>query len=109
MIDIDVPSVVKSGATINGSISNLNDAEITEYEVLVGGNTVNVSSNGQFSFTAPDSDTIIAVEAKAFNIVGVSGTADKSIIVDATAPTAQLKADKNEINVNGSRNNYSFC
>lgn len=100
MIDIDVPSVVKSGATINGSISNLNDAEIAEYEVLVGGNTVNVSSNGQFSFTAPDSDTIIAVEAKAFNIVGVSGTADKSIIVDATAPTAQLKADKNEINVN---------
>lgn len=97
MIDIDVPSVVKSGATINGSISNLNDAEITEYEVLVGGNTINVSSNGQFSFTAPDSDTIIAVEAKAFNIVGVSGTADKSIIVDATAPTAQLKADKNEI------------
>ena len=100
MIDIDVPSVVKSGATINGSISNLNDAEIAEYEVLVGGNTVNVSSNGQFSFTAPDSDTIIAVEAKAFNIVGVSGSTDKSIIVDATAPTAQLKADKNEVNVN---------
>lgn len=100
MIDIDVPSVVKSGATINGSISNLNDAEIAEYEVLVGGNTVNVSSNGQFSFTAPDSDTIIAVEAKAFNIVGVSGTADKSIIVDATAPTAQLKADNNEVSVN---------
>lgn len=100
MIDIDVPSVVKSGATINGSISNLNDAEIAEYEVLVGGNTVNVSSNGQFSFTAPDSDTIIAVEAKAFNIVGVSGSADTSIIVDATAPTAQLKADKDEVNVN---------
>lgn len=100
MIDIDVPSVVKSGATINGSISNLNDAEIAEYEVLVGGNTINVSSDGQFSFTAPDSDTIIAVEAKAFNIVGVSGSADKSIIVDATAPTAQLKTDKNEVNVN---------
>lgn len=100
MIDIDVPSVVKSGATISGSISNLNDAEIAEYEVLVGGNTVNVSSNGQFSFTAPDSDTIIAVEAKAFNIVGVSGSADKSIIVDANAPTAQLKADNNEVSVN---------
>ena len=100
MIDIDVPPVVKSGATISGRIINLNDAEIAEYEVLVGGNTVNVSSDGQFSFTAPESDTIIAVEAKAFNIVGVSGSADKSIIVDATAPTAQLKADKNEVNVN---------
>ncbi|MBR0529677.1 MAG: VWA domain-containing protein [Ruminococcus sp.] len=100
MIDIDVPSVVKSGTTINGSISNLNDAEIAEYEVLVGGNTVNVSSDGQFSFTAPDSDTIIAVEAKAFNIVGVSGSADKSIIVDANAPTAELKADSDDVKVN---------
>ncbi|MBR4023608.1 MAG: HNH endonuclease [Ruminococcus sp.] len=100
IIDIEVPSIVKSGEVINGRVVNLNDAEISDYEVMVGGSVVTVATDGRFSFSVPDSDTFIGVEAKAFNIVGVSGTADKTIIVDGSAPKAELKSDKNDAIVN---------
>ncbi len=100
MIDIEVPSIVKSGETISCRVINLNDAEISDYEVMVGGSVVTVAADGQFDFTAPDSDTIIAVEAKAFNILGVSGTASKAITVDGIVPVAELKAESEEVFVN---------
>lgn len=100
MIDIEVPAIVKSGAAVSGKIVSLNEAEIAGYEVNAGGKAVTVSADGSFSFTAPDTDSVIAVEAKAFNIVGVSGAADKAVIIDGTAPAAELRAERNEVAVN---------
>ena len=100
MIDLEIPSIVKSGSEVSGKIVVINDAEISAYELTLGGTNVEVSSDGKFSFTAPEGDTIIAVEAKAFNIAGVAGLADKAVTVDGNAPTAELKADSDDVKVN---------
>ena len=99
-IEIDVPAVVKSGAKVQGKINVLNGAEVASYEVTVAGKAVAAAADGTFSFTAPAENTIIAVEAKAFNLAGVSGEADQAVTVDATAPAAELKADAEAVFIN---------
>lgn len=98
-ISIDVPEIVKGGAEVNGKINNLNGAEISKCEVTVGNNSVSVNENGEFTFNVPKTDSIIGINAKAENSDGLFGTSDKSIIVDATAPNAELKADSDDIHV----------
>ena len=97
VIEIKLPELVKAGESVTGQIVNVNGTEITGYDVKAGGESVAVDANGSFTFTASSSDTITPVEAKAVNTAGLYGEATGSVVVDATAPEAELKADSNEI------------
>ncbi|MCM1508445.1 MAG: VWA domain-containing protein [Ruminococcus flavefaciens] len=97
IIEIDVPSVVKAGAEVSGKINNLNDAQISGYEIKAGNDTVTADENGNFTFTAPENNCIIAVNAKAFNSFDIYGENSKAVIIDDIAPIVELKLDSDNI------------
>lgn len=97
VIEIDVPSIVKAGAEVSGTINNLNDAQISRYEIKVGNDIVTADANGNFTFTAPENNCIIAVNAKAFNSFDIYGENSKAVIIDNIIPIVELKLDSNDI------------
>ena len=99
IIDIEVPTVVKTGSAVSGRI-NLNGAQIAEYEVKAGNESVSTDEDGNFTFTAPENDCIIAINVKAANVLGLYGESSKAIVVDGTAPSVELRSDSDEIHAN---------
>ena len=100
IIDIEVPTVVKTGSAVSGRINNLNGAQIAEYEVKAGNESVSTDEDGNFTFTAPENDCIIAINVKAANALGLYGESSKAIVVDGTAPSVELRSDSDEIHTN---------
>ncbi|MFR7868006.1 VWA domain-containing protein [Ruminococcus bicirculans (ex Wegman et al. 2014)] len=100
IIDIEVPTVVKIGSAVSGRINNLNGAQIAEYEVKAGNESVSTDEDGNFTFTAPENDCIIAINVKAANALGLYGESSKAIVVDGTAPSVELRSDSDEIHTN---------
>ncbi|MBS4926636.1 MAG: VWA domain-containing protein [Ruminococcus bicirculans] len=100
IIDIEVPTVVKIGSAVSGRINNLNGAQIAEYEVKAGNESVSTDEDGNFTFTAPENDCIIAINVKAANVLGLYGESSKAIVVDGTAPSVELRSDSDEIHAN---------
>lgn len=100
IIDIEVPTVVKTGSAVSGRINNLNGAQIAEYEVKAGNESVSTDEDGNFTFTAPENDCIIAINVKAANVLGLYGESSKAIVVDGTAPSVELRSDSDEIHAN---------
>lgn len=100
IIDIESPSVAKAGSVVSGRINNLNGAQISEYEIKVGDESVTADEDGNFTFTSPENDCIIAINVKAANALGLYGESSKAIVVDGTAPSVELKSDSDAIHAN---------
>ena len=100
IIDIESPTVVKTGSAVSGRINNLNGVQITEYEIKAGNESVSADEDGNFTFTAPENDCIIAINVKAANAIGLYGESSKAIVVDGTAPSVELRSDSDEIHAN---------
>lgn len=100
IIDLEIPVIVKAGSTVNGKVNNLNSSQISEYEIRVGNDSVSADEDGNFTFAAPENDCIISINVKASNVLGLYGECSKAVVVDGTAPVAELRADSDEIHVN---------
>ena len=100
IVDLEIPSIVKAGSTVNGKVNNLNSSQISEYEIKVGNDSVSADEDGNFTFTAPENDCIISINVKAINALGLYGESSKAIVIDGTAPSVELKSDSDEIHTN---------
>ncbi|MDE5936887.1 MAG: hypothetical protein K2G83_05740 [Ruminococcus sp.] len=100
IVDLEIPSIVKAGSTVNGKVNSLNSSQISEYEIKVGNDSVSADEDGNFTFTAPENDCIISINVKAINALGLYGESSKAIVIDGTAPSVELKSDSDEIHTN---------
>ena len=100
IVDLEIPSIVKAGSTVNGKVNNLNSSQISKYEIKVGNDSVSADEDGNFTFTAPENDCIISINVKAINALGLYGESSKAIVIDGTAPRVELKSDSDEIHTN---------
>lgn len=100
IIDLEIPPIVKAGSSVSGKVNNLNGSQISEYEIKVGNDSASADENGNFTFTAPENDSIISINVKAINALGIYGENSKAIVIDGTAPRVELKSDSDEIHTN---------
>lgn len=99
VIDIDVPLTVKGGTEVTGKAVITNGVKADRFELTAGDEGCLVSSDGDFSFTTPNEDTIIPIKAKAYNPFGAYGENECYVLVDGTAPNAELKTENASVTV----------
>ena len=96
-ISVVLPQYADRKEQISAKIENLNDTEISWYSVIFNNNTaVDVTDDGEFTLTMPNSDGTYKVVVRAFDWSGKSDVKEYSIIVDSTSAAVNIIPSSNE-------------
>ena len=96
-ISVALPQYADRKEQISAKIENLNDTEISWYSVIFNNNTaVDVTDDGEFTLTMPNSDGTYKVVVRAFDWSGKSDVKEYSIIVDSTSAAVNIIPSPNE-------------
>ena len=96
-ITVALPQYADRKEQISAKIENLNDTEISWYSVIFNNNTpVDVTDDGEFTLTMPNSDGTYKVVVRAFDWAGKSDVKEYSIIVDSTSAAVNIIPSSNE-------------
>ena len=99
-ISVNIPEYADRGQKINAKIENLNSTEISWYSVIFRGNTpINVSDDGSFSLTMPNSNGTYHLVVRAFDWAGNSDVKEFDIIVDSSVPNIEITPSAESVNV----------
>lgn len=105
-ISVALPQYADRKEQISSKIEKLNDTEISWYSVIFNNNTaIDVTDDGEFTLTMPNSDGTYKVVVRAFDWSGKSDVKEYSIIVDSTSAAVNIMPSSNEAII-GSEANF---
>lgn len=98
-IIVNIPEYADRGQVINAKIESLNNTEISWYSVIFRGNTpLNVSDDGSFTLTMPNSNGTYHLVVRAFDWAGNSDVKEFDIIVDSSVPNIEITSSADSVN-----------
>ena len=90
-ISVALPEYADKKQQIKAKIERLNDTEISWYSVIFNNNTaVDVTDDGEFTLTMPNSNGKYPVVVRAFDWSGKSDVKEYTITVDSTAASVSI-------------------